>query len=177
MKATGFSGTLPVANGGTGQAQAGQYGVMIARSGTLVTQSTQAEATVFTATVPGGLLTANGIVRVTILGKAGTLTGLATWRVRFAASGSGLTGTIVTAPNSSTSTINIGGDCYIAASNSITAQVTGSNVRVGGGSANDVNTTGAVNTAANWDIVVTMQMVNADASGITLQHASVIVYP
>lgn len=171
------AGVVSVPNGGTGQSQAGVYGVNICRTGVLVTQSTQAEAVAFTCTVPAGLLTANGIVKINFIGKAGTLTGAATWRVRFAASGSGLTGTVVTAPTTSVSTANIGGEAYIYASGATTTQVAGSNIRVTSGTSNDVNTTGAVNTASAWDIVITLQLVNADASGITLQAASVVVFP
>lgn len=168
---------IPVSSGGTGQIQAGQYGVMITRSFVNVAQSTQAEAIVFTATVPAGLMTVNGVVKVTLLGKAGTITGAVTWRIRVAAAGSGLTGTILSNPSNSISNTNIAGELTIANRGSLSSQISGSNIRNATSPQNDVNSPSTINTANAWDIVVTMQMVNADASGITFMGASVVVYP
>jgi hypothetical protein len=170
---------IGVASGGTGQGQAGQYGVMIARSYAGVIQSTQAEAIAFTATVPGGLLTANGVVKVHLIAKTGTLTGAANVRVRVAASGSGLTGTVLTNPSfsSGNNNFNVAGELTIAARGATNSQISGSTIRITSGLSNDVNTPSTVDTTANWDIVVTLQLANADASGIQLMGASVVVYP
>lgn len=168
---------IPVSSGGTGQTQAGQYGVMIARSFVNVAQSIQAETVVFTATIPAGLMSINGVVKVELIGKAGTITGAVTWRIRVAPAGSGLTGTVLTAPSTAVSTGNMAGELTVANRGSLSSQISGSCIRVTSGSQNDVNTLSAINTANAWDIVVTMQMTNADASGINFMGASVVIYP
>ena len=174
---TDVSGTLPVANGGTNQTQAGQYGVMIARSYVQVNQSLQAEAVVFAATVPASLMSANGVAKIQLLCKNGTVTGNVTYRVRVAATGSGLTGTILNASVSSTTTANFAGEVVISNRNATNSQVSGSFVRNASGIDNDVNATASIDTTAAWDIVVTIQLANADTNGGGFMGASVVVYP
>lgn len=166
-----------VANGGTGKTQAGKYGVMIAQSWVSIKQSTQAEAVVFTATVPANLLSANGSVKVLFMGKNGTVTGNATYRIRVAVQGSGLTGTTLMAIASAVSNSNFGGDITIGARGATNSQISSSNVRNASAANNDVNTPSAIDTTTAWDIVVTLQLANADSNGAEFMGAAVIVYP
>lgn len=177
VQTLGAASALPPSQGGTGNTQAGKYGVLIAQSYVNIAQSTQAEAVVFTAAIPGGLLTATGTVIINLLGKLGTVTGAANWRVRIGASGSGLSGTSITNPSSAVTGINMAGSVIIGARGATNSQISASNIRLITGSVNDANTATSIDTTAAWEINVTLQLTNADASGINFQGASVIVYP
>lgn len=173
------TGTLAVAHGGTGQTQAGQYGVMIARSAVNVAQSTQAEAVVFTGTIPAGLMTSSGWIKVVVLAKNGTVTGNVTYRVRMATTGNGLTGSqlisYVTATSAGVSRMYLD----IGMRGATNSQISGGMSEVGSGLSNvDTNVATSLDFTANAiDIVVTAQMVNADANGANFQAASIIAFP
>lgn len=177
VQTLGAGTALPATQGGTGNTQAGKYGVLIAQSYANIAQSTQAEAVVFTATIPGGLLTATGTVIMNVMGKLGTVTGAGTWRIRIGASGAGLTGTVLSTPTSAVSSINMAGSLCLGARGTTSSQITGSNIRVVNAVSNDANVATAIDTTAAWELTVTMQLANADASGINFNGASVIVYP
>jgi hypothetical protein len=178
VTATHLAAALPVNQGGTSQTQAGQYGLMIARSAVNVLQSTQAEAVVFTATIPAGFLTANGVVDIALAVRNLTVTGSNTYRIRVGAHGSGLTGAIIASTASASSNIQMTFRGTLANRGATNSQLGAFLIQ----SANTVDgssqhSTASVDTTAAWDIVVTMQQTNADASGADFQSACVIVYP
>lgn len=173
-----FPVTLTDANGNfLNLGATGNAGIMVSRLNTDVLSSLQAETVLFTATIPAGLMTVNGIVILNLLARTGTTTGSTTFRVRIAASGSGLTGTVLAQPSLATANLGLGGYVTIANRNSLSAQVGGPMLHNNNAVDSTLNATATVNTANAWDIVVTAQMANADANGANLQSASVIVYP
>ena len=177
---TGYLGTpVTVANGGTGQSQAGQYGVMIARlaASTTVT-GTVTETVAFTGSIPASFLTTTSRVVVMLGGKVTTGVGAISLTIRFGAAGSGLTGTAIFATISlgASGALNFGGELTIINNGSLSAQNSWSIIRDGSGVLNDVNTPSSINTANASEVNIDFTVPTLN-DVVALYDASVIVYP
>jgi hypothetical protein len=169
---------ISVANGGTGKSTAGAYGLMIARSAVNVLQSTQAEAVVFTATIPAGFMTANGVLEIAVATRNVAVTGSNTYRIRIGASGSGLTGTILASISSAVSNVSNSFRGTIANRGVLNSQISSIMIQQANGvSGSGINVTSAADFTNAVDIVVTMQQTNADVNGADFQSAAVIAFP
>ena len=176
---TDVSGVLPVANGGTGQSQAGQYGVMIARlaASTTVT-GTVTETVAFTGSIPASFLTTTSRVVVMLGGKVTTGVGAISLTIRFGAAGSGLTGTAIfaTASLGTSGAFNFGGELTIINNGSLSAQNSWSIIRDGSGVLNNVNAPSSINTANASEVNIDFTVPTLN-DVVALYDASVIVYP
>lgn len=173
MKATGFSGTLAVANGGTGQTQAGQYGVMITRTAVAVPfTGSVSESIVATATIPAGLVSSTGVIKYSAALATGTLTGTYTLQVRLG----GLGGTVIsTIPSAGGSSFQrIFGD--IAARGATNSQISWGWGKLGSANQNVADTASAIDMTVSQTLVVTVTLTNS-ADTVTFEGWNVIVYP
>jgi len=169
-----LQGSVAVANGGTGQTVAGQYGVMIARTGVAVpVTGTVAETIVFTGTIPAGLLSANGQFFVNAVASSGAgLTGTWTFNIRLG----GIGGTSINSIAGLVSSIQLRTLSNTANRGATNSQISWTTWFQNATPQNSGNLTAAVDFTASVAVVATITL-TATGDTVTFQAGNLIVYP
>jgi len=178
---TDVSGTLPIANGGTGattaqDAMAALKGVYIVGASAVASAThtgTTAETTIATVTIPANAMGANGRIEVEAVWgfSSGGAPGTRTVRHKFGGSG-----IHTQAAASTTQTYSV--ECGVANRNATNSQVARNTATAGGwGSTTSAITTLAIDTTVSVNFTFTCQLADAGDSAILHSYCVKLIVP
>lgn len=128
------------------------------------------ETTLATIQVPANAMGANGTLRITVTARCTGTAGTKTLRVKFG-------GTTFSETANGTTILSVRNAAHVSNRNATNSQIgMGAGSTGYGGSTSDV-TTGAIDTTANQDITITVQLANAADSGAIAQYLVELIVP